>query len=754
MTLARAFAALLALALPAAAQLDADFTATPLSGTNPVVVTLTDTTTGGEVLHWNWDFGDGTGSFEQHPVHVFSQPGPHTVRLTVFTTLGFDLEQKLDLVHVDAAPLVPDFSADVTSGPMALSVSFTDATTGSTPTDWLWDFGDGSTSTEQHPVHAFTTPGTYSVTLTSFLGLQFATVTQRNLIEVFPAELLPDLSAEPAFGSHPLMVQFSDVSTDAHPTGWLWDFGDDTTSDEQHPSHVYQDPGSYAVTLTTFLAGASATVAAPTVVQATGALCHEDLKWSYAEGALLDRLGAAVAIDGTNALVGAPRTDGNATSTGAAYLVDVVTGAPGPVLTRADAQGGDSLGTAVALAGDLALVSAPVSDSASLFDAVTGEELHRLVPSPLLGAYVGASVALHGDLAIVGAPDTAHSAIGAVHLFDVATGEHLGRLTDPEGVHGDVFGASLDTDEGLLVVGAPEAGDLGPKSGSASLFDLTTGTRLLRLLPADGAAYDNFGSAVAIDDGRVVVGAPGHDDGADRTGAVYVFDAATGAQLDKLSLGPANVLHVLGGSVALAGTTLLATSTTWQHQPGGRRAVLFDIVSGQHLATLRSSDIQPHHFFASSVALSDEHALIGAMGADGAVPESGAAYVFDAALGTWTDLGKALAGAAGEPVLVGGGPLLGGCAVDFILTDAASAAPVLFVAGLSSLGLPLKGGVLVPSPDVLVGLVTNGNGVLVLTETWPEHLPPGASWIFQAWIADAGGPSGWAASNGLSATTP
>ncbi len=599
---ARAAAVLLALALPAAAQLDADFTATPLSGTNPLTVTLTDTTTGGEVHFWDWKYGDGSGSFEQHPVHVFTQPGPHTVRLMVFTAVGFDIEQKLDLIDVDPAPLVPGFSADVTSGPMALSVSFTDTTTGSAPTDWL---------------------------------------------------------------------------------------------------------------------------------------------------------GSAVALDGTSALVGAPRTDGNATSTGAAYLFDVVTGAPGPVLTRADAQGGDSLGKAVALAGDLALVGAPVDDSASLFDAVTGQELHRLAPvSTMSGVEVGASVVLDGDRAVVGGPDHHQAARGAVHVFDVATGAQLDRLLDPEGAPGDGFGRSLAADDGLLVVGAPDDDDQGANSGSASLFDLATGTWLMRLLPADGAPYDYFGGAVAIDDGLVVVGAPGYDDGADSTGAVYVFDAATGEQLDKLSLGPANALHFLGWDVALAGTTLLASSTTYMHQPSGSRAVLFDIVSGQHLATLRSSDLAPHHFFASSVALSEEHAVIGAVRADGAVPESGAAYVFDAAIGTWTDLGDALPGSAGAPILSGGGPLLGGCAVELLLEHAAADAPVLLVVGFGALGLPLQGGVLVPTPDLLVALGTDGNGALLLVETWPHHLPGGASLWFQAWIVDAAGPAGFTASNGLRAMTP
>ncbi len=58
-----------------------------------------------------------------------------------------------------------DFESDVREGPAPLAVSFTDLSTNN-PSTWHWDFGDGTTSDEQHPVHTFTSPGTYTVTLT------------------------------------------------------------------------------------------------------------------------------------------------------------------------------------------------------------------------------------------------------------------------------------------------------------------------------------------------------------------------------------------------------------------------------------------------------------------------------------------------------------------------------------------------------------------------------------------------------------
>jgi PKD repeat protein len=80
-------------------------------------------------------------------------------------------------------PLVADFTANVTSGPAPLTVAFTDTSTGG-PTSWLWDFGDGSTSTEQNPVHTYESPGNYSVTLTVSNAFGTSTLTKPDYIRV------------------------------------------------------------------------------------------------------------------------------------------------------------------------------------------------------------------------------------------------------------------------------------------------------------------------------------------------------------------------------------------------------------------------------------------------------------------------------------------------------------------------------------------------------------------------------------------
>jgi len=124
----------------------------------------------------------------------------------------------------------------------------------------------------------------------------------------------------------------------------------------------------------------------------------------------------------------------------------------------------------------------------------------------------------------------------------------------------------------------------------------------------------------------------------------------------------------------------------------------------------------------------------------------------------WADLGHALAGSQGLPLLVGGGTLEPGSLVGVGLSNAKPSGATFLVAGAAAQNAPLKGGVLVPQltgPGSFVLLtVTDGDGVLALDHKWPLIAPSGFTIYLQAWIVDAAGPQGLAASNGLSGTTP
>ncbi len=187
----------------ASAQLDADFTATPTSGGSPLLVTFSDATTGGTPLSWNWAFGDGTFGNGTSPAHVYTVPGTYTVSLTVFGAGGgFDVETKTAFVTVDPVDVTVDFTATPTTGQGSLTVAFTDLTTSGQPVDaWSWDFGDGGTSSVQHPVHEYPQPGVYTVELTVQVGSQLDTKVATDLISIQAAFAPPEIVTHPGFGN-------------------------------------------------------------------------------------------------------------------------------------------------------------------------------------------------------------------------------------------------------------------------------------------------------------------------------------------------------------------------------------------------------------------------------------------------------------------------------------------------------------------------------------------------------------------------
>jgi len=150
-----------------------------------------------------------------------------------------------------------DFSGTPINGNIPLTVAFTDSST-NTPTAWNWDFGDITTSTEQNPSHTYTSTGTYTVSLTASNAGGSDIETKTNYITVTTLPPVPNFSGTPTSGFAPLTVNFTDASA-GEITGWSWNFGDSPTSTAQNPSHNYQTPGTFSVSLTVSGPGGSNT---------------------------------------------------------------------------------------------------------------------------------------------------------------------------------------------------------------------------------------------------------------------------------------------------------------------------------------------------------------------------------------------------------------------------------------------------------------------------------------------------------------
>lgn len=225
----------------------ASFTvSTDLPITNVTTVQFTDTSTG-DVDSWLWDFGDGTTSTLQNPTHIYTSDSIWTVSLTVTSATGSETVTKT--LESGSLPVV-DFSSDLQYTEVDKDILFTSAVTGVVDV-YLWDFGDGNTSTDQNPTHKYDTDDTFTVELTATNKWGTATETKTSYIETYvPIAPVADFSVD---NDNPIQdeeITFTNQSIGIPEPTYLWDFGDGQTSTAKNPSHIYDTAGIYDVSLT------------------------------------------------------------------------------------------------------------------------------------------------------------------------------------------------------------------------------------------------------------------------------------------------------------------------------------------------------------------------------------------------------------------------------------------------------------------------------------------------------------------------
>lgn len=259
----------------------ASFTMDVTEGTAPLTIPFMDTSSG-EISGWSWDFGDGSVSAEQHPVHTFTSEGTFSVSLTISGPGGENRAESTITVTPAASSPQASFISDVSSGEAPLSITFTDQSSGEI-SGWSWDFGDGSTSAMQSPVHTYQDPGTYQVRLTvqgpGGVHNTESSVSVRSVDS--SGEYSVAISPDRYEGPVPLTISFG-VETNEEITDYSWDFGDKNTSTKKSPVHTYDEPGSYPVTL--LVKGQNGVKRADTVIFAKSSESTEktDLKASFA----------------------------------------------------------------------------------------------------------------------------------------------------------------------------------------------------------------------------------------------------------------------------------------------------------------------------------------------------------------------------------------------------------------------------------------------------------------------------------------
>ncbi len=298
------------------------------------------------------------------------------------------------------------------------------------------------------------------------------------------------------------------------------------------------------------------------------------------------------------------------------------------------------------------------------------------------------------------------------------TGAHLANIGD---LNGDgvadvaLSGAAPD----------PISGD--PVGYALVAFLDADGTVLTtsQIIPPPGSS-DDFGSAITsipdLDgDGfrELAIGAAGHDGGGPERGAVWIAFML-----------PAGFVK---GYLRIGSDTSAFTPSLQDGDALG---------SSLHGVEDDDGDGVPDLF-------------VGAPGDDGPGTDHGAVWRLSLSDGTWGNVDEPLPGAFGAPELSGSGSLTPGEPVALRVDGALPGAAAWFVVGRALASSPFLGGVLVPRPDVVKGpFAVRVDGTLNVSHRWPAGVPAGTTIYYQTWILDPGGPRGFAATNGLSSTSP
>ena len=324
-------------------------------------------------------------------------------------------------------------------------------------------------------------------------------------------------------------------------------------------------------------------------------------------------------------------------------------------LTRVagDAASSDEFGQAVAMENNTLVIGAHFDDSpgnnagsAYVFSRNEGGsnnwgQVKKLLPSdPENDDEFGFSVDVDGDLIIVGAPydNDQGSDSGSAYIFSRNQGGanqwgQIAKLTNSTGAAGDEFGFDVAIDDDTAVVGAPLDDDKGGASGAAHIFLRTLGGanawgQVTTITASDGAANDRFGYGVDIDGTDIVVGARDENS----TGAIYLFSlSGTWNQIKKRQATGAVGDDDFGQAVAIEGDRVLVGAPGDFSDKGS--AFIFERnQSGANqwgqVQKMTASDASGGDRFGHAVAIYDDVAMVGAYQDHSPLTDAGSAYLF------------------------------------------------------------------------------------------------------------------------------
>ena len=285
-----------------------DASANPASGIAPLDVNfnvnVTPTGCGGTPTY-AWAFGDGSTATDKSPSHTYANAGNYNWSVTV--TVDGVTCSKGGTIAVSGQPctITCDAQATPQSGTAPLSVAFSSSVSTQNCTGnpvYAWVFGDGGTSAEQNPSHAYTTAGAYNWSLTVSIGQVTCTKTGLITVSKPSCELTCSATATPASGVAPLQVTFAAEATATNCDGgisYAWDFGDGQIGGGQNTSHTYNNPGIYSWSLAVQVEGKTCVKSGQVTVTAPCNLtCQAGATPSSGRAPLTVQFGSSIVADG------------------------------------------------------------------------------------------------------------------------------------------------------------------------------------------------------------------------------------------------------------------------------------------------------------------------------------------------------------------------------------------------------------------------------------------------------------------------
>lgn len=364
---------------------------------------------------------------------------------------------------------------------------------------------------------------------------------------------------------------------------------------------------------------------------------RSETKVTATDSGMGNSFGGIVSMDGNRLLIGAPQDDDNGDVSGSAYVYRL----EGSVWVKEakllphDGMPFHYFGTALSLDGDVAMVGARADNEKAtaagavyVFRATESgwkEEAKLTASDATHHALFGYDVALEGNRAVIGTTDYAGWEVNAAYVFqfDGSRWSEVAKLTPSDGEYGDHFGTAVAMSDNVIAIGAygkdNTSNNAGPGAAYVYRFDGSHWFEQAKLTLPDAKAEDSFGTRVAVDGDVLAVAAYGRN-------AVYMYRWNGSTWEPEMTLTASlEEDQYFAFDIALGGD-LLTVSVNKGVSPG---AVILYQWTGEiwrELARITASDGYDNQYFGNDISLSLDRLLVGAPGDNSS---RGAVYVYD-----------------------------------------------------------------------------------------------------------------------------